>query len=161
MQKLLLVLIPFFSHTYLFGQNTPDKIKITLAYTDSFFFDRAECALFSKTSGSENRFKTLKQCTLIYKARNKSGVIVLKKNKLPKTIEKLIDNRCRKIELKFTDIVLAADDLNPTERKCPPFTITYYYRRSWWFYFGVSGKIPSPIPTFIYDKTTIDYPETE
>jgi hypothetical protein len=162
MQKLFILLLTIFLQTFLFGQTTPKIIKVKKStHTDSAYFDGKEFSLFSKTSGFENRFKTLKQCTLTYKTRKNSGVTILKKNKLPKTIEKITDKKSLKVILKFTDIVLLADSLNPTERKCPSFTVTYHYKRSWWFYFGARGKIPSPIPTLKYDKTTIEYTDTD
>lgn len=162
MQKQSLVIIILFSLTNLFAQTTPNKIKVKKpTYTDSAYYDGKEFSLFSKTSGYNNRFKTLKQCTLTYITRKKSGTIVLKQNKLPKSIDRITDKRTLKIVFKFTDIILLADSLNPSERKCPPFTMTFHFKRSWWFYFGPRGKIPSPIPTLKYDKTTIDYPETE
>ncbi|MEP7265148.1 MAG: hypothetical protein ABI772_11650, partial [Bacteroidota bacterium] len=130
-------------------------------YTDSTYFDAKEFALYSNTSGFENRFSTLKQCTLTYNTRKRNGLIILKKNKLPKTIEKIVYERSPKVVLKFTDIILLADSLNPSERKCPPFTVTYHYKRSWWLYFGASVRIPSPIPFLKYDKTTINYMESE
>lgn len=162
MLKTLILLQLIFCQTFFLAQTPIATFKVKKStYADSVFFDWNEFSLYSKTSGYDNRFRTLKQCTLTYKTRSKSGETVLKKNKLPKTIEKITEKKSLKVVLKFTDIVLLADSLNPLERKCPPFTITVYYKRSWWFYFGPRGKIPSPIPTLKYVKTTIDYPENE
>jgi len=162
MQKTFFLLSAIFYQTFFLAQTPVATFKVKKAtYLDSAYFDWKEFSLYSKTSGYDNRFKTLKQCTLTFKTRSKSGTIVLKKNKLPKTIEKITDKKSLKIVLKFTDIVLLADSLNQTERKCPPFTITVHYKRSWWLYFGPRGKIPSPIPTLKYVNTTIDYPENE
>lgn len=139
--------------TVLFSQTEPKQITVRkVPVTDSVFFDNQEFALYSKTSGYINRFKTIKQCKFEYISKKKSGELILKKNHLPKDVTSLVKQlRCKKIELKFSDIVLLADSLNFSERKCPPLTITISKRRSFWLPIG-PGRIPWPIP-FYYIRT--------
>ncbi len=139
---------------------TPDIITIKKVYTDSVFFDPEEFALYSKTSGYKNRFKTLKQCTLTYSTKRKSGVFIIKKNKLSREIKELSGLKRLEIEFKFTGIVLLADSANPIERVCPPFTITFHKAKvPIHFLFGSSGDIPLPFRSWQQLPTTITWPE--
>ena len=155
--KLTLSILLSLGQILLFAQ-TPLSIKVKKEMaTDSIFFDNKERSLYSKTSGYENRFKTLKQCNVIYTSKRKSGTIVLRKNRISQPIEDLFYTRTKKIEIKFSEIVLRADSLNPNERKCPPITITICNKRDFHFYFGARGRIIWPFPIWRRTQMTIDY----
>ena len=126
-----------------------EKIKVQKeSVTDSAYFDFNEFALYSKTSGFSNRFKTIKKCRVEYTSRKKSGEFELKNNYLPKTFRKTIEKlRVKKIELKFSNIILISDSLNTTERKCPPFSYIVYKKRSFTWLVG-AWVIPWPIPSY-------------
>ena len=162
--KLTTFILLFFGQLILAGQ-TPVTIKVKKPapnlknemQTDSVFFDEQENSLYSKTSGYANRFKTLKHCNVIYKSKRRSGTITLRKNELSQQVEALFYVKTKKMEIKFTDIILYSDSLNANERKCPPLTITVYKKRDFHFYFGSRGRIISPIPMWRTLQTTIEY----
>ncbi len=162
--KLTIFIILFFCKIISFAQ-TPLTIKVKKdtikpkneMYTDSIFFDGQENSLYSMTSGYKNRFNTLKHCNVLYTSKRKSGTIALRKNKLSQAIDDLFYVKTKKMEIKFTDIILRSDSLNANERKCPPLTITIYKKRDFHFYFGPRGRIISPIPMWRTLQTTIDY----
>ena len=147
---ILVVILFSLCSSRLFAQAGIATIKVAKeARPDSAFFDRKEFALYSKTSGYTNRFKTVKKCTVEYISRRKSGKVFITKNQLPGNLEHAVYHSwCKKIEIKLTGIVLRADSMNPAERNCPPITITVTKRLTLLrFLFGRWGII-TPIPTY-------------
>jgi hypothetical protein len=139
----------------------PKTIKVKKTndpQTDSVFYDFEKRALYSKTSGYDNRFKTLKQCTLSYSTKRKSGTLVMKKSKLPSEVKDILSSKSKEIVLKFTDIVLLADSLNPNERKCPNLTITRT-KKLGFFRIAIGGwfGIPTPFPSWRTLGTKVEW----
>ncbi len=155
-REISIIIILAFLHIIVVGQTkgSIEKLKVQKeSETDSAYFDFKDFALYSKTSGFSNRFKTIKKCKVEYTSRKKSGEFELKNNYLPKTFKKTIEKlRVKKIELRFSNIILVADSSNTTERKCPPFSYTVHKKRSFTWAVG-AWAIPWPIPSYyIVDK---------
>lgn len=165
--KFLLFVFLFFCQAVLLAQepltikvkkeSDADKTKTEMD-KDSIFFDERERAFYSKTSGYENRFKTMKQCNVTYASRKKNGTISMRKNKLSPAVEKLFDTKTKKMEIRFTEIILLPDSLNPKERAGTPITITVYRKLKFFrFYFGMRGSIITPFLTWRVVRTTVEY----
>lgn len=123
-------------------------IRIAKEGFDSVYFDFKEFALYSKTSGYDNRFKTVKQCTIQYTSKKMSGKTVTNKNHLPGNIHRLVYKSWqKKIEINITGIVLKADSLNPAERNCPPIRLMVIKKIGLMrFLYGRWRAIPLPFP---------------
>ena len=157
-QKTSKILASFliFSSSLFFSQTTSIKVRKDLAI-DSLFYDATAMAFYSKNSGFENRFKTLKHCRVSYESKKHSGTTVLNSNKLPYSITDLFYKKTKKITIRFTDIILKADSLNKDERKSPSIIWTITRRRDFHMYFGASGKIPFPIPIWRTTSSIMEY----
>ncbi len=146
------------SSALMFRSQTPLYIKLEKEpVSDSVFIDWKNKSLYSKTSGFENRFKTLKRCAVVYSSKWKSGKIILYTNKFSQQITNLFYAKAKKMEIRFVDIVLRQDSLNSKERSCPPILITINRKRDFHLYYGVSGKVFFPIPHWVTVDTVIKY----
>jgi hypothetical protein len=134
-----------------------EKLEKNDRATDSVFYDHKERSLYSKTSGYENRFNTLKLCHVNYESKKKSGTIVLHSNKLSESVVNLFYERAKKMIIKFNDITLKADSLNSQDRKCPSIIITVLKKRVFRFAFGPRFSIPWPFPHWRTFDTLIEY----
>lgn len=158
--RLTILILLICKWTALFSQTIAIKVRkdaVSDSYTDSVFYDPQERAFYSKTSGYSNRFKTLKQCNVIYESKKSSGTVKLRSNKLTTNVLDLFNKKTRKMTVKFTDIVLKADSLNSKERKCPSIIMTFYRKPDYHFYYGARFKCPWPFPTWQTTNATIEY----